>query len=64
MFEVIQHTTMAKATKKAEVKRQPPTPVRIPDDLKIKALKQAAKENRTLSNLILTALKKYLEKAQ
>lgn len=38
-----------------------PTPVRIPPDLKKLALKRAEKENRTLSNLILTALRLYLK---
>lgn len=48
---------------KAKDKRpDSPTPVRIPPDLKKQALKRAEKENRTLSNLILTALIEYLKK--
>lgn len=50
---------MAKAKK--AVKREGPTPVRIPPDLMAKAEKAMEKENRTLSNLIITALKKYLK---
>jgi predicted HicB family RNase H-like nuclease len=46
----------------AKAKREAPTPVRIPDELKAKAISRAEKENRTLSNLIITALKKYLSK--
>lgn len=42
-------------------KQKPPTPVRLPDDLREQALKRAKEENRSLSNLIITALKHYLK---
>jgi predicted transcriptional regulator len=48
------------AKKKTAKRPDSPTPVRIPPDLKEKLLKQAEKENRTLSNLIITACKQYL----
>jgi hypothetical protein len=48
------------ANKKATKRPDSPTPVRIPPDLKEKLLKKAAKENRTLSNLIITACKQYI----
>lgn len=56
---VIQNNTMAKSKK--ETKRDAPTPVRIPEELKAKAKKQAEKEDRSLSNLIIRALKQYLK---
>ncbi len=40
--------------------RQSPTPVRLPDDLKKKLLAKAKKENRTLSNMIITLLQQSL----
>jgi hypothetical protein len=47
--------------KKAEKeKREKPDSVRIPPDIKEAALKKCKEERRTLSNLIIVALSKYL----
>jgi predicted HicB family RNase H-like nuclease len=45
---------------KQKDKRKKPDSVRLPEELKEAAIKRAKEENRTLSNLIITALKKYL----
>lgn len=48
---------------KAQPKKQePPTPIRFPDDLKALLLEQADKENRSLSNMIITIVKEYYDK--
>lgn len=51
---------MPKSKKKASPKA--PDSIRLPDDLKDKLIKQAGKENRSLSNLIITILKQWIEK--
>jgi predicted DNA-binding protein len=54
---------MKKAAKKAPKRKDnnPATAVRLPRDLKKDAVVRAEQENRTLSNLIITAVKKYIE---
>jgi predicted transcriptional regulator len=47
--------------KEVKPKKKAPTPVRVPDDLKAKLQKLAEKENRSLSNLIITILKDYVK---
>lgn len=49
---------MKEAPKKA-VKKPAPTPIRWPDDLLKKLKAQAEKENRPLSNMIVTIVKEY-----
>lgn len=53
---------MKKAASK-KLKRKdynPATAVRLPTEIKAKAKKQAEKEGRSLSNLIIEAIKKYI----
>jgi len=45
-----------------KIPKKAPTPIRIPDELKEKLMKVAEKENRSFSNLVITILKKWVEK--
>lgn len=42
-------------------KKPSPTPVRLPPEIKAKALAKAKEEGRTLSGLIIHAIRKYVE---
>ena len=46
--------------KKKKTPQESPSSIRIPDDIKEKAIKQAEKEDRSLSYIVVKALKKYL----